>query len=446
MSNIFELKKAIALISFKDKDVATAFLISENALITAKHAVVESEYGSNTDFEVRFPFADEPEQIYIVADIDYFNDETNNDVDVAIFVLAEKEIGITPFEIGFLKCEENIDWESYGFPKENDDKGAYFSGNVNSVFPENRQALGDMNLYCEKLDINFTDYEVKQASGSPIIVDGKAIALIYNHQRGKILGAASLYRAKELILKYITKEIPISKTPVIIPYEEQFKLLEEKYSDIANVEIEGLKKYLQDNPQLFETFLSMSKYPVYEFDPVAKMSGLYEILEILLFSYTVYGNLEFKEEEDMFIRLQDTENMGAKNSMQLLYASIKSESIAEIVFTLHERIKTTVKAESWIKYGLPVPPHLLIIDNARKRTNRNMCKECGDVESVNFQGILKSFVDPEDDGMYKGIQKNNYESLKKVKVLCADCIRNLLDESNEEEQFEREMFKELVVN
>ena len=146
----------------------------------------------------------------------------------------------------------------------------------------------------------------------------------------------------------------------------------------------------------------------------------------------MYGNIQFLKEDDFAnIRVKSEVDF----NMSFVYAQKRNQAMPEILLEMHNQMINKSAAQIMIEIQKPIPPCPVIFDNCSGSNKHNLCKCCG--QSFEFQGILKSFIESEDDGLFKGIEKNNFELLNKVKVICAECVRKVRNFVETKDDLER---------
>ncbi|OFD90553.1 hypothetical protein BWGOE13_55200 [Bacillus mycoides] len=431
------IKKAVARLDGSEGEIATAFLISENYMLTAKHTFISNP--DKATYKICFPNYS-IEKTYTIEEI-YFDDDIdieNLANDIAIIKLNEPIVDIEPLNIEFSEIEVDERWISYGFPGANRPIGERFVGTINDILKERLEFKYDLNLNCEIPKVIDADYGIGGASGAPIICNNKVVAVFSNESKGAIIGAASLKRSKRLIETYIdilkihAVDSPLKKAikqavSTTASFIEGFP--EEVHGFLKN-ELNELQEEFLTNIEEIKIFLENSKYPIaYE---ETLVNGIEETLEIILMIRSMYGNIHILVEDDFAnLRVTSDENL----HMSFVYALERNKAMPEILLKMHNQMVHKSAAQIMIKCGMPIPPYPIIFDNCSSSRKHNLCKVCG--QSFRFEGILRSYIETEDDGLIKGIEGNNFALLNKVKIICGECVRKVRDDVENSDELKR---------
>ena len=191
------IKKAIAQLDGDEGEIATAFLVSKEYLLTARHTFVLNR--DETTYKICFQ-NDNPEKEYTIENI-YFEDDIDLDNianDIAILKLSEPINDISPLALDFSDIKIGQEWKAYGYPGTESKRinGEIFKGTINDIFSLCSNKKFDLNLHCEVPEIIDGRYGIKGASGSPIIRNGAVVAVFSNESPGSIVGAATIRRSE----------------------------------------------------------------------------------------------------------------------------------------------------------------------------------------------------------------------------------------------------------
>lgn len=430
-----DIKRAVAKLEGDEK--ATAFLISEEYMLTSKHIFIP-----NNDFStytISFP-NNNTEKVYTISDTYYEKDKSINELgnDIAIIKLNEPIYDIQPLELDFSEIKIDDDWQAYGFPGSKRPIGERFIGKVNDLLHNRFDKKFDVNLHCEVPQIIDSYYGVEGASGSPIIRDGKVIAVFSNQSEGAILGAASIKRSEEFLKKYVTnlkkaglKSIVQIEIEKAISNTERFiEGFPDELHELLKRELSELEREIIADLEKFNSFLESSKYPLAEKN--TRFIGLDSTLEIILMVRCIYGNVHILIKDDFAnLQVKTTKSL----NMNFVYAQQRNQIMPEILLEMHNGMINKSAAQILIECDKPIPPYPMIFDNCSNSKRHNLCRSCG--KQFEFEGILKKYIDTEDDGLIKGIESNNFSLLNKTKIICAECVRKVRDEAESGEDLQR---------
>ncbi len=149
---------------------ATAFLISENLALTAKHAV-NKNIEENTSVTLEFFVDTNFEDNQVTAKVKNYSD----DFDIVLLELNESCTTITSYiELSSQEIDLSDSWECVGYPinwsvsmEESD--FCYLKGDIYKVFNVgNKYDLHLTSIYLK----DEWDYDLKGLSGSPLVIDG----------------------------------------------------------------------------------------------------------------------------------------------------------------------------------------------------------------------------------------------------------------------------------
>ncbi|UDK97561.1 trypsin-like peptidase domain-containing protein [Lysinibacillus sphaericus] len=432
-------KGAIARLDGPNGEIATAFLINPKYALTVKHVFNNREEGSN--YKLCFPQYSQDTK-YDIEKVDYDDNKAYNNFanDIAILQLKDSIEHIAPLSIEFHETESIGEWLSYGFPYSKREDGEQYKGTINNYLPDNLNKKYDINLFCKEPTITDHRYQIQGASGSPICNNnsGNVFAIFTNEANAGIIGVASLKRSKTLIEKYVT--IPQQTAPrtelqeAILEAAETTKYLIEGFPDeiqdyLLSV-LDNLVEQLQENEEDLQYFLNVAVYPVEE--NTTLLDGLKEMLEIILLIKSKYQNLKFQKEDELA-----NINVEAELYMSIIYALRRNDKMPRILLEMNKKIMQKSIGPQLLKLKQPIPPYPIIFANCTSSTKYNLCKNCGG--KFEFKEIIKTFLKPENEGYYMGIEDNNLDSLSKVNVICSTCLRELQNEVASKEELVRKV-------
>ena len=405
-------KAAVARLNGVDGEMATAFLIDPEYVITAKHIFINKDV---TNYNLCFPNVDQ-NKTYSIVEIDFDEDiDTDNLAnDIAILKLSVPINHIVPLALDFSFIRGTETWTSFGFPGTKRPVGEVYEGTIHDCLSENLSEKYDLSLYCKRPQIIDGRYGIEGASGAPIMQNERVIAVLSNESAGAIVGAATLKRSRSLLEKYIS-------TLVGFP---------DGLQEFLSAELADLHQQFLDNLDEFQLFLKNSKYPLANEETL--IGGIDATLEIVLLIRSMYRNIQLLKDDD-FANIRVKSHVDS--NMIFVYAQERNQAMPEILLEMHNQMKNKSVAQIMIEFERPIPPNPVIFDNCSNSNKHNLCKNCG--QPFKFEGILKSYIESEDDGLIKGIEINNFELLNKVKVICADCVRNVRNQVETREELER---------
>ncbi|EJS13518.1 hypothetical protein IKS_03597 [Bacillus cereus VDM062] len=433
------IKKAIAQLDGDEGEIATAFLVSKEYLLTARHTFVLNR--DETTYKICFQ-NDNPEKEYTIENI-YFEDDIDLDNianDIAILKLSEPINDISPLALDFSDIKIGQEWKAYGYPGTESKRinGEIFKGTINDIFSLCSNKKFDLNLHCEVPEIIDGRYGIKGASGSPIIRNGAVVAVFSNESPGSIVGAATIRRSRELLEKYIDSiekkgiesQLQKSIKDAVINTEKFILGFPDELHEFLRGELQELQQEFFDNMDHIDFFLKNSKYPLGTEETME--NGIEATLEIILMIRSMYGNVQILIDDDFAnLRVKAKEEY----NMSLVYAQERNQVMPEILLKMHNQMLKKSVAQIIIQSGNPIPPNPIIFDNCSTSLRHNLCKSCG--KPFKFEGILKTYIETEDDGLIKGIENNNFALLNKVKIVCGECVRKVRDQVENSEELKR---------
>ncbi|HDR4884573.1 TPA: trypsin-like serine protease [Bacillus cereus] len=422
------IKRAVARLDGNGGELGTAFLVSEEYMLTSRHTFITNP--DKATYKICFPNHNS-EKEYAIDDI-YFEDNKDIDElanDIAIIKLNEPIVDIRPLVLSCPEIEVDDEWISYGFPGSQRSIGDRFKGTINDIFYERLDKKFDINLNCEVPKIIDAQYGIGGASGAPIICNDKVVAVFSNESKGAIIGAASLRRSRDLIETNIANlEIQFIESPLQKLIREAVSNTEmfiegfpDELHDFLRRELYELQQEFIGNLDEIKFFLENSKYPIANEETM--VNGIEATLEIILMVRSMYGNIRILIEDD-FANLQVTSDK--KLHMSFVYAQERNQIMPEILLKMHNQMINKSAAQIMIECGRPIPPNPIIFENCSSSIRHNLCKSCG--QPFKFEGILQTYIETEDDGLIKGIENNNFALLNKAKVVCGECVRKVRDQ------------------
>lgn len=429
------IKKAVARLEGNAGEIATAFLVTREYLLTSQHTFISNRDADT--YKIVFPSQEKEytiDEIYFDTDIDV--DNLVNDI--ALIKLNEPIDSISPLDLDFSDVRIDETWESYGFPGSQRSTGERFRGTVNDVFFERFDKKYDLNLNCEVPKIIDSNYGMAGASGSPIIRNGKVVAVFSNEGSGAIIGASMLKRSRNLIEKQIgTSKIENLETPLqrsikmaVSKTERFIEGFPDELHDFLRKELYELQDEFIANQDNINYFLKHSKYPLA--NEATMINGIEATLEIIIMLRSIYGNIHILIEDD-FANLRVTSDRNFNFSF--IFAQERNEIMPEILLKVHNQMMNKSAAQIIIETGKPIPPNPLIMDNCSSSARHNLCISCGN--PFEFEGILQTYLETEDDGLIKGIEDNNFAMLNKARVVCGECVRKVRDHVVNEDELKR---------
>ncbi|WHY84012.1 serine protease [Neobacillus novalis] len=432
------IKRAVARLDGNEGEIATAFLVSKEYMLTSRHTFISNP--DKATYKIFFP-NHVGEKQYDIDKI-YFEDDVDIDNlanDIAIIKLNEPIVEIDPLVLDFSDIKVDEEWISYGFPGSKRSYGERFKGTFHDILSANPDEKFDINLNCEVPMIIDARYGIKGASGSPIIRNGKVVAIFSNESTGAIIGASSLRRSRNLLETNIatleieiTEESPLQKSlKEAVSNTERFI---EGFPDTLNVflrrELYELQREFFGNLDNVKYFLENSKYPIANEETM--VNGIEATLEIILMVRSMYGNVRILIEDDFAnLRVRSDKDF----NMSFVYAQERNQIMPEILLKMHNQMINKSAAQVMIECGKPIPPNPIIFDNCSSSFRHNLCKSCG--QPFKFEGILQTYIETEDDGLIKGIENNNFALLNKAEIVCGECVRKVRDQVENSEELKR---------
>jgi hypothetical protein len=149
---------------------ATAFLISKNMAITAKHAVIKN-IEENTDVTLEFFVDTKFKNNQVTAKVKSYSSE----FDIALLELNESCTHVTSFlELSSQEIDLSDSWECIGYPinwsvSEEESEFCYLKGDIYKIFNVGNKF--DLHLTSPYIKDDW-DYDLKGLSGSPVVIDG----------------------------------------------------------------------------------------------------------------------------------------------------------------------------------------------------------------------------------------------------------------------------------
>ncbi|MEX6702315.1 ABC-three component system protein [Peribacillus frigoritolerans] len=431
------IKRAVARLDGHEGEIATAFLVSKEYMLTSRHTFISNP--DKTTYRICFP-NHVSEKEYAINNI-YFEEDIDIDNlanDIAIIKLNEPIVDISPLVLDFSEIKVDEKWISYGFPGSQRSIGERFIGTINDFLSERPDKKFDINLNCDVPKIIDAQYGIAGASGAPIICNGKVVAVFSNESKGAIIGASSLRRSRYLIETNIATlekqfiESPIQKSikEAVTNTERFIEGFPDELHDFLRRELYELQQEFISNLDDIKFFLKNSKYPIANEETMGK--GIEATLEIILMVRSMYGNIRILIEDD-FANLRATSDKDI--NISFVYAQERNQIMPEILLKMHNQMINKSAAQIMIEYGRPIPPNPIIFDNCSSSIRHNLCKSCG--HPFKFEGILQTYIETEDDGLIKGIENNNFALLNKTKIVCGECVRKVRDQVDNSEELKR---------
>lgn len=179
-----DIEKAIGRIVCGSEH-GTAFLISEQLLITAEHVVREHIDNPNEKITVQFPNLPE-EEFSTEAELV----KADGFLDIALLRLSSPIAGAFGLNLVRSRIPYNEHWETYGFAVGKWNVGARLHGYVQRAQFQNETSMWDMDLVPEQ-----TLEQAEGLSGSPVIIDDSVQGVLIAQLDGT-LGAISIEKMK----------------------------------------------------------------------------------------------------------------------------------------------------------------------------------------------------------------------------------------------------------
>ncbi|WP_107841977.1 ABC-three component system protein [Metasolibacillus meyeri] len=430
------IKRAVARLDGNEGEMGTAFLIAKEYMLTSRHIFVSNP--DKTAYKICFSSDDQKE--YAIEAI-YFDEDMDVDNvanDIAIIKLNEPILHVEPLILDFTNIPIDTNWDSYAFSGSQRLVGERFKGTIHNFLDEKLNQKFDIQLSCQVPHIIDPRYGVKGASGGPIVYNRKVVAVFSNESSGAIIGAASLRRSKELIEKHITNlksrdiESPLQKSirEAVLNTVRFIEGFPDELHGFLKGELHDLQQEFLSKLDEIKFFLENSKYPTANEETM--VNGIEATLEIILMIRSMYGNVCILLEDD-FANLQVTSHK--KYNMSFVYAQERNQIMPEILLQMHNQMINKSAAQIMIEHGRPIPPNPIIFENCSSSMRHNLCGSCG--KSFEFEGILKTYIETEDDGLITGIENNNLRLLNDVKIICGECVRKVRDQVENREELKR---------
>lgn len=428
----------------------TGFLVNETTLITARHVIDDNldpnelkpvfiKFGNHDEIQARVIFPNEP---YV-------------GIDFSILSLPE-EVGYSPtLPLSINGLELGKDWEAFGFPDTQRDRGQFFKGSILQVFDESfiQESDGDLDLSCEIPKITDPRFITQGASGSPIVVNHAIVGIMKDKPPGGgIIGATSIKRCLP-ILRSLNISVNIldigygkieSSSANFVDGETIFKsnydlekeivmaLIEdfppETHPILMESLIRSIEIIMKTDTEKLRTFFQNYRHP---FDVMSTVSGIEQLLEIVTILRSGYKDISFIHNDiNANLSLDENDQIFA----YLIFSTKRNAKMPELVLGLFRKKEATATGKRDLRRGESMFPFPLILDNCSKSKKTNLCKRCQN--EFSFEDILIDFTKVNEQGYFKGLEENNYKSLDGTKVLCGDCIRTLYNHVTNPEELE----------
>ena len=196
-----QIKANVAILKCGSQ-MGTAFLISEDKVLTALHCI--EEYSKSIDIELTFKYL-EKEQTVKATPLNISISEEYK-LDIIVLKLEEEILVQEYFHLSKETIPENEKWETFGYPQIELSDGIVLEGEV--LYEKNKENFENFDLV---LQYNEILPGVAGLSGSPLIINGQVKGIIiYDRGKRNTLGAISIKKAilifKELDVKIYSKE------------------------------------------------------------------------------------------------------------------------------------------------------------------------------------------------------------------------------------------------
>ncbi len=425
----------------------TGFLINERTMITARH-VIDDSFGPDEPKPVFIQYGNQNE---VEASV-IFPSGPFKGIDVAILSLSEVEYFPTlPLSVQALNLGE--EWEGFGFPSTQRDRGQHFKGKISQVDVFCMQeGDADLDLICEIPQITDPGFITHGASGSPIVVNGTIVGIMKDLAPGGIIGATSIKRCLP-ILELMEISVSVRDTSYIQRESSSARsvdnrsIIDSTFDSEKEIVIELIKDFpeethlflieslshtiysiLETGAEKFGVFLQRYRHP---FNTVGVESGVEQFMEIItilrcgfkelsLIHDDINANLSLDEQEEIFA--------------YLIFSTKRHAKMPELVLELFRKKISTPTGRRELRRGDAIFPFPLILDNFSRSKKANLCRKCQ--KEFSFENILIDFTKVDEQGYFQGLEENNYKSLNETKILCGDCIRGLHNQVNKVEDLE----------
>ncbi|MEK4512823.1 ABC-three component system protein [Paenibacillus sp. FSL K6-2524] len=441
--------KSIAKVRCGSKK-GTGFLVNETTLITARH-VIDDNLDPDELKPVFITFENHNE---IQATVVYPN-EPYVGIDFSILSLPEG-VGYSPtlpLSIEGLELGEN--WQAFGFPDTQRDRGQPFKGSILQVFDESciEECDFDLDLSCEIPKITDPRFITHGASGSPIVVNRAIVGIMKDKPPGGgIIGATSIKRCLPILrsmnITVSIRDISYSKMESssalnvdgMTIFESQYdsekeiviRLIEDFPPETHPILIESLVQsidsIIETEPEKLRTFFQRYRHP---FSSLSADSGIEQLLELITILRCGFKELCFVHNDlNANLSLDEHEDIFA----YLIFSTKRHAKMPELVLDLFRERVSTPSGRRELRRGEALFPFPLILDNCSKNKKTNLCRRCQN--EFSFEDILIDFTKVNEQGYFQGLEENNYKSLNETKVLCGDCIRTLYNHVTNVEELE----------
>lgn len=214
--NPVQLPQSVVKISYK-KESGTGFFIDDKTLVTAFHLFLDSPIEEEL-IQVRLK-----DKSFNKCKIQYVDEEND------ICLLNCENSNSAFFQVTKYPIRLNENWESYGFPYQDEQDGLRFFGSVNELVECEKY---DFTLNCTDIE---SDYDYEGMSGSPVIVAGRVVGIVLK-QLGNKIGAISINKISSTLIEQgikvyeeeqlndIPKQLKDDITDIISNYDVQNRL------------------------------------------------------------------------------------------------------------------------------------------------------------------------------------------------------------------------------
>lgn len=445
-----ECKRAIAQLECESGSIGTAFLVDEKRAVTARHTIDEH---LSSDKKIFLNFRNQGFYKPIEAKV-IFPSEPYVGLDIAILEINEEIPHIVPLKITSAKVEPHNDWEAYGFPNTRRDIGEIFTGIVKQTdIPNVEDGNYDLDLACHHPQIIDTKYETRGASGSPIFIKDKVVGVLSDKVAGGSIGGVSILSCLDIFKKDIgivlkddnsyetnsqnnaitissshtaqTATLTTLQLKITQAKETMIQLIKDFPIDSHSVLYQRLDEVVLGlnnlSPSEFDNYLKQYRFPYQiNYDDDVGIEQLIEILTLI--------KCKFPETE--FVYNDQTANLCIDNNQDnynlLVYAVRRHTKMPEVLLEIVRNRLKTPSGKKAVQRGEVILPYPIIMDNCSGHKKVNLCKKCH--AEFTFENIIKNYCTSDDDGYFSGIEKNNLGLLQEIKVLCANCLRDLHNE------------------
>lgn len=422
------------------KEMGTGFLVNERTMITARH-VIDKSFGLNESNPVFVQFGNQNEIEAVVI----FPEKPYLGIDVAILSLSERVDCYSPLPLSSQDLNLGEEWKAFGFPNTQRDRGQFFKGSISNFnIDQIQEGDSDMELFCEKPQITDPNFITKGASGSPIVVNGAIIGIMKDKSPGSNIGATSIKRCLSILESkgiFVRSTDYIQRESSSARYFDKSYIFDNQFNSEKEIVIELIKDFpeethsflveslnhtidniIETGADKFGEFLQSYRHP---FNSNSVESGVEQLMELITLLRCGFKELTFIHDDiNANLSLDEQEEIFA----YLIFSTKRHAKMPELILELFRKKISTATGKRELRRGDAMLPFPLILDNYSKSKKVNLCGNCQ--KEFSFEDILVDFTRVNEQGYFLGLEKNNYKTLNKTKVLCGDCIRGLHNHVN----------------